>query len=348
MDTAIRSLLHFLVDGTCVCSLYLVADSYGMERLLGIFLAYNVMAFLTQPLTGYVADRTTDGSRMLFTAVGLLCGGSFIVAIATAFGVRAEWTEGLVFLAAVILGAGNSLFHVWGGKATAVESDNDIRQLGVFVATGAMGLAVGVVFASWILLVALIVGLAMLAVSVSAGATEATGPTGTTEATEITEATETTELTGTAEATGKVEATGKAIVLPLPSLWVVGAMLLIIVVVMLRSLIGQTFISGGLKSLTLLVGLTAMLGKMAGGWMSHYMGLVPAIIVMVLAVVICLAWPGNSVVMMLSGLFAVNCTMPVTLYLANVLMPGKEGLAFGLLAAALMPGYLLATMNNLQ
>ena len=33
--------------------------------------------------------------------------------------------------------------------------------------------------------------------------------------------------------------------------------------------------------------------------------------------------------------------MPVTLWLANRLLPGHEGLAFGLLAAALMPGYLL-------
>ena len=38
----------------------------------------------------------------------------------------------------------------------------------------------------------------------------------------------------------------------------------------------------------------------------------------------------------------VNCTMPITLYLANVVLAGREGLAFGILAAALIPGYLLA------
>jgi hypothetical protein len=47
-------------------------------------------------------------------------------------------------------------------------------------------------------------------------------------------------------------------------------------------------------------------------------------------------------VILLVGLFAVNTTMPVTLYLANVVLPKREGLAFGLLAAALIPGYLLA------
>ena len=37
-----------------------------------------------------------------------------------------------------------------------------------------------------------------------------------------------------------------------------------------------------------------------------------------------------------------NCTMPVTLFLANDVLAGREGLAFGLLAAALIPGYLMA------
>jgi hypothetical protein len=48
------------------------------------------------------------------------------------------------------------------------------------------------------------------------------------------------------------------------------------------------------------------------------------------------------VAVLLTGIFLMNCTMPVTLYLANLLLPGREGLAFGLLAAALIPGYLLA------
>ncbi len=46
----------------------------------------------------------------------------------------------------------------------------------------------------------------------------------------------------------------------------------------------------------------------------------------------------------LLGLFFINCTMPMTLYLANKVFEGREGLAFGLLAAALIPGYLLATI----
>lgn len=50
-------------------------------------------------------------------------------------------------------------------------------------------------------------------------------------------------------------------------------------------------------------------------------------------------------VVLLVGLFAVNTTMPVTLYLANAVLPRREGLAFGLLAAALIPGYWFTVIN---
>jgi energy-converting hydrogenase Eha subunit E len=62
----------------------------------------------------------------------------------------------------------------------------------------------------------------------------------------------------------------------------------------------------------------------------------------VVLVMACLMFRSQDMVLALMGLFAVNCTMPVTLYLANVVLPKREGLAFGLLAAALIPGYLLA------
>jgi hypothetical protein len=48
------------------------------------------------------------------------------------------------------------------------------------------------------------------------------------------------------------------------------------------------------------------------------------------------------VAVLLAGIFLMNTTMPTTLFLANDLLPRREGLAFGLLAAALIPGYLLA------
>ena len=54
---AIAALQHFLVDALCVCCLYMLAATRPLADLLSLFILYNVLAFLTQPRTGYVVDR---------------------------------------------------------------------------------------------------------------------------------------------------------------------------------------------------------------------------------------------------------------------------------------------------
>ena len=85
-----------------------------------------------------------------------------------------------------------------------------------------------------------------------------------------------------------------------------------------------------------------MLGKMAGGWMARRLGVVRTLAFVLLGVSLCLYFGREVEPLRLAGIFLMNTTMPVTLYLANSVLPGREGLAFGLLAAALIPGYLLA------
>ena len=87
-----------------------------------------------------------------------------------------------------------------------------------------------------------------------------------------------------------------------------------------------------------------MSGKAAGGFLCRWFGMWWAVALMLVgtAGAYFLA-PLTTRYTLLLGLFLINCTMPVTLYLANVLLKGHEGLSFGLLAAALIPGYLMAT-----
>ena len=87
-----------------------------------------------------------------------------------------------------------------------------------------------------------------------------------------------------------------------------------------------------------------MLGKMTGGWIARAMGIVSTLVVLLLAVLVCFLLGSSHLPVLLAGLFFINCTMPITLYLANVVLKGREGLAFGLLAAALMPGFLLSLL----
>ena len=310
----ISALLHLLVDGLCVCSLYLIASSFPVSRLVGIFLTYNVLAFLTQPLTGLLADRMARKHWLLLASVLLLTMAVLATSVVMALGTSAFG----IMLVAVLLGMGNSLFHVWGGKQVAVKTNNDMRALGVFVSTGAFGLAIGFVFFSWPLLYVFLLLICLLAVGV------VQEPEGSSQESED-ESLETRSWS---------------------QLFVILAVVGLMLAVMLRSFVGEAFSSGITKSsmMVLLIGGLSMLGKMAGGWIARQMGIVKMLVMVLLVVMACYLFKDHGLVILLVGLFAVNCTMPVTLYLVNLVLPGKEGLAFGLLAAALIPGYILATI----
>ena len=316
------SVLHLLVDGLCVCCLYLMASTISASHLVGIFLTYNILAFLTQPLTGLWADSMERRHWMLLASVLLLTLGVLATSMVINFGQSAVG----VMTVAVLLGMGNSLFHVWGGKQVAVTTGNDMRALGTFVSTGAFGLALGIVFFSWSLLYAALLAICVLSMAyahldVKAGETE---------------------LTNSLAERRKQMLHSSRFTLHFQVFF----LLLLMLAVMLRSLVGESFTGGLSKTsgLVLLLGFLSMLGKMAGGWMARRMGIVPMLVLVVLLAAVCFVFRGQGLVILLVGLFAVNCTMPVTLYLANVLLPKREGLAFGLLAAALIPGYLLAVL----
>ena len=308
----IGALLHFLVDGLCLCCLYLIAFPFSFPRLTGIFVVYNVLAFLTQPLTGLLADRMRDRHWMLLAAVVLMLAAVMTVTFGFSFA---------AYLAPVLLGIGNSLFHVWGGKQVVLKAGNDMRALGLFVSTGVFGLAVAMVFFSLSLLYLFLLALCLLAVAYL-------------------------KLEQDDERVGDALQDTPWSSRVRQSRWLL--LLVVVAFVMFRSFMGESFSSAIVKDnmVVLLIGLTAMLGKMAGGWMARRIGILLTLAAVLVVVLGCLLCRSSERYVMLTGLFAVNCTMPVTLYWANGLLKGREGLAFGLLAAALIPGYLLSTLAS--
>ena len=93
-----------------------------------------------------------------------------------------------------------------------------------------------------------------------------------------------------------------------------------------------------------------MVGKAGGGWVAHRWGVGTSLVACVGVAAACLLWAiagTNRLPAVLIGVLVINFTMPMTLYLANRVLPGCEGLAFGLLAAVLVPGYLLAHNGSL-
>ena len=308
------SALHLMVDGLCLCCLYLLAPALSAQRLVVIFLTYNMLAFLSQPLTGMWVDRMKQRHWMLLASVMLLA----LAVLATAVAATRSFSTIGIPVVAILLGMGNSLFHVWGGKQVATETGNDIRMLGAFVATGALGLSIGYVFFSWLLLCFLVLAISLLSVFYITIDKESI------------------------EATSRSTSTKHSFSTSLISL----ILLALMTAVMLRSLIGETFTIGLPKSnaIVLLIGGVSMLGKMAGGWIAHRFGIISTLVSVMLLALACHLCRNQGMVVFFVGLFAVNCTMPITLYLANMVLPGREGLAFGLLAAALIPGYLISTL----
>ena len=309
----VNALLHFLVDGLCICCLTLTTAD--CKEMMIMYVTYNMLAFLTQPLTGWWADKMKQKHWMLLGAMLLLTLAVMTASIRMLFETP-NIVQALLLIMCLLLGMGNSLFHVWGGKQTAIRTENDIRSLGLFVSTGALGLAIGGVFASWWLLYVFLLGIGGLAIA--------------------------------ALKLSKGEAPYNEVFPPDVKLWdgVWFIIVLIMFIVAGRSFAGEAFSSNIPKDtmLILILGATSMLGKMAGGWLVKGLGMWKAVQLMVVGAISCFIGKDLHISVVLTGLFLVNCTMPVTLYWANTLLRGKEGLAFGLLAAALVPGYLLATL----
>lgn len=309
--TGTCSVMHMLVDGICICCLYLVASPFSTAEVVGTFISYNVLAFLSQPLTGVWADKSEQRHWMLLASILLLT----LAVLASSVLISAEIRTFGMPAVAVLLGAGNSLFHVWGGKQVAVGTGNDIRALGTFVATGAFGLSVGAIFFSWTLLYLFLIVYCLLSLL-------------------FLHINDYEALTGPSKAArGSWGAT-----------FVLFSIIALMAAVLTRSFVNESFSTRLPKSgeMVLFIGLISMLGKMAGGWIARWTGIVRMIVIVLIVLVLCFIFRNHSSTALFAGLFAINCTMPVTLYLANLVLPGREGLAFGLLAAALIPGYLFS------
>lgn len=221
-------------------------------------------------------------------------------------------------LASICLGIGNSIFHVCGGKDVTTSTKNDIVSLGVFVSTGAIGLMLGQRFFSEALLISFysilfVVGLILLLVKKKGKKKDVTF------------------------SSSRVQ----------PIRILVFLLALLSFVVAIRSFVGKIVILDFEASIWVFaaIAVATALGKMAGGIAAKYLGINKTIIISMVFAIPCLCiWNTNPYTILL-GIFMFNFSMPITLYYANHISKGKEGFAFGLLAAALIPGYLLGMLS---
>jgi FSR family fosmidomycin resistance protein-like MFS transporter len=207
-----------------------------------------------------------------------------------------------------LLGIGNSIFHVAGGIMTLEHSGGKAGKLGVFVAPGSVGLTLGMLFPSLgglFTVLLILCSLLPLPISVRLPSPVSRIP---------------------------------AVSLPMRRL--LPAILLPTAAVAVRAIGGTVVRFPWNTTLTSALAMTGavFLGKMLGGFVCDRIGIKSSACLSILPAVLLISFCSEWMLPSLLGQFALNLTMPVTLWLLYRAMPDSPGFAFGLAASALLPG----------
>ena len=302
MLTGLYSAMHFLVDFLCAWAMFGFFQS-GRDAYLNI-LIYNFCAFALQMPFGTLMDLLTARTqKKKWLALGCASFGAVLTAVGT-------------LTHPAVLGVGNALFHVGGGLDVIQEDfshNRGGRNLGIFVAPGALGLYFGTQLGkgaiSFVPLIAAGMLLAVFVIFLAIGKQKQT------------------QYVSTANSSN---------VKSIPIL-----VLCCFVVVILRSFTG--FAAGFQWKSVAILGFLAVVvtagGKAAGGFLSSRFGPAKTMTVTLLLAAICFLL-GDHAVFGLAALLLFNMSMPVTLYLLAQYLPNLPGFSFGLLTFGLFLGFL--------
>lgn len=286
---------------------------------VALFLLYNTLAFGLQFILGAVCDRfggcrATAVTGCVLTAVGTVCGG------------YSTW------LAVVLVGVGNAAFHTGGGCDTLRHTDG-MAGSGIFVSSGALGLAIGIRLGTSGKLPGYIIA-AMLLFAAAAIALFC----------------------------GELNADGTPVPLRcmppvdpdrrndrhMPIMrGAAGAVIVCLFAILVRSYTGFIAPSPGFSGrfVFIYVAFCAFAGKFAGGIMADLIG-ARRVGILSLMLSIPLFWIGaGKGIFFLAAIFLFNFAMPITLCTVARRLPGHEGFAFGLNTLALLVGYIAAMVD---
>ena len=312
--------MHFCVDGICAAAL--MAGSHGKltyEQIVLCFCIYNLIAFGTQFVAGYVLDKKPAFLRQsLLLSCLLLALGTL-----TVLGLQ---------LQVIFLGLGNCLFHVTLGSLI-LRSTSSCKQLGIFVSSGAVGLGLGLaeLVGAMVFLVfyLLQVWLFLSAQGLSQSSKELAlaNDSKALQAYNATSKGDSQAAPNTARDAALNDATKPSRL----TLTLVAILLLLCVVV--RGFGGSNNDSDYL----MLFPCTFALGKILGGVAADSLGYRRTIVLIFALSFLALQWEGLGPTILL--VLSFNMTMPLTLRLLHFCNPGMPGLMFGLAAGCLLPGF---------
>lgn len=315
-STSLLTVLHALVDGLCACCVFMTVPTMDYLAAMGLFVAYNALAFLTQPLVGLWMDRHLCRPVHLITGIGLLSAGAV-------FALLHHYTpySVLPFVMVALIGMGNSVFHVYGGRVVALGTANDKRHLGIFVSSGALGLLFGsqsATLTGWLTIVLSLLVITFIYIKYEP---------------RIAVAIEDGRIRGVPPMKG----IGTA------SRWLFAFILL---VVFIRSFVGkiEPFSTDVVPYYAMIGTVLAFVGKASGGFLAQKLGVWRTLTTALLLAASAFLLGYYHTAFLLLMVLCINLTMPLTLHLANSLYPRRGGFAFGMLAAILAPGVGLAML----
>jgi FSR family fosmidomycin resistance protein-like MFS transporter len=293
------SILHALIDAAGVFLILFLIRQYDfpLETKVGLILLYNACAFALQTVFGLLSDHFR--APRLAAALGCL-----LMILGLAFGAFNP-------LAAIIAaGIGNALFHVGAGSIALNITPKRAMAIGIFVAPGAIGLALGTTFGKmgffplWPIGIALFLSLIVIWQLKSPKMDYERRPV-------------------------KINKQAWALILAL----LFGA-------IALRALVGSVAAMPWKKDLTLLFVVVAAIaiGKALGAIFADRFGWRRVAVGALILAAPLLAFGATIPILGIVGAFLFQIPMAVTLVAISNLLPGRPGFAFGLNCLALVLG----------
>lgn len=312
----IYSLGHALVDLISAILVLSVVDKITTDpgNVILIILLYNSLAFGTQFLIGFIADRFLP--YKFYALAGYTLTALAIIVF-----------HFIPILSIILIGIGNASYHIGGGLISLNLQPGKAGPPGIFVAPGALGLLIGTLLSKNNLfpatpLLVVLAGFIILTLLLPKDLKPIRK-----------------KLTELNHLTDQIIKPQIIFILIYLLLFVIAG----------RSLIGS-LINYSWKSdinLLIIIVTSITLGKAFGGIIADKFGMLKVGVISLLLAFSLISLGYYSPIAGIFGLFFFNFTMPITLVSLAKILKGNNGLAFGLTCLALLLGSLL-TMSPLK
>ncbi|MDP8223715.1 MAG: hypothetical protein P9L99_10180 [Candidatus Lernaella stagnicola] len=295
-----HGIIHAIVDAATVMVIFstIFVHELHPSDAFTLVLSYDLLAFAGQAFVGYASDR--------FRAERAVTLAGIVLAFVAVLTMRIHpWA------AMIVAGVGNAFFHVGAGAVSLHVRTGRATFPGIFVAPGALGLAMGIYVGkghfliTWPFLVLLAAGFAFAAVA------------------------KLPEIPYTRKT--------KLLDVKMPLL----ILFLLLFSVAVRALVGGAGsydLPKTVKTVSFGLAAAAFAGKAMGGIISDRLGWIPVSVGALLISAPLIAFGGANPIVLTIGLFLFQMTMPVTLTACAAVLPGRPGFAFGLTCLALILG----------